>query len=112
MRVALHGEAQCDGDEACIPRTEVCREGHGTKKKERFFFCRSRTAACATTNSPEPSMITPAEVKMALETKALELNVTIIGVHSVTLIDSNTVNAIFDIQGDESGIGLHFQFPL
>jgi hypothetical protein len=57
-------------------------------------------------------MTTPAEVKMALELKAMMLAVTITGVHSVCLIDHDTVDAIFDIKPDESGCGLHFQFPL
>ena len=58
-------------------------------------------------------MTTPAEVKMALERKALELNVTITGVHSVVLVDNDTVDVMFDIEPDVSGgNGLHFTFPL
>ena len=57
-------------------------------------------------------MTMPAEVKMALEIKAMELEVSIVGVHSVRLVDGDTVSAIFDIAPDESGNGLHFEFPL
>lgn len=58
-------------------------------------------------------MTTPAEVKMALERKAVELNVTITGVHSVMLVDNDSVDVIFDIEPDvSSGNGLHFTFPL
>jgi len=45
-------------------------------------------------------MTMPCEVKMELERRALELAVTIVGVHSVCLIDDDTVDAIFDIEPD------------
>jgi hypothetical protein len=54
----------------------------------------------------------PIEVKLALERKAIELGVSITGVHSVCLIDEDTVSAIFDITPDQTGNGLHFEFPL
>jgi hypothetical protein len=58
-------------------------------------------------------MTLPIEVKLTLERKALELGVTIVGVHSVCLIDDTTVNAIFDIEPDvNGGNGLHFNFAL
>ena len=47
-------------------------------------------------------MTMPAEVKMALEIKAMELEVSIVGVHSVRLVDGDTVSAIFDIAPDET----------
>jgi hypothetical protein len=56
-------------------------------------------------------MILPVEVKMLLERKAIELGVSIVGVHSVVL-DENTVDVIYDIAPDENGSGLHFSFPL
>jgi hypothetical protein len=56
-------------------------------------------------------MTLPAAVKMALERKALALGVSIVGVHSVVLVD-NTVDVIDDVEPDESGSGLHFSFPL
>ena len=54
----------------------------------------------------------PIEVKLALERKALELSVKITGVHSVVLVDDDTRDAIFDIEPDANGTGLHFTFPL
>jgi hypothetical protein len=57
-------------------------------------------------------MTMPIEVKLALERKAIEMAVTIVGVHSVRLVDDDTVSAIFDIAPDESGNGLYFEFPL
>ena len=36
----------------------------------------------------------------------------ITGVHSIVMIDSTTVSAIFDIVPDTSGSGLHFEFEL
>jgi hypothetical protein len=56
-------------------------------------------------------MTLPVEVKMALERKALSLGVSIVGVHSVVLVE-NTVDVIYDVEPDENGSGLHFQFPL
>ena len=45
--------------------------------------------------------------------RSLELGVTIVGVHSVCLVDDTTVNAIFDIEPDmNGGNGLHFNFAL
>jgi hypothetical protein len=57
---------------------------------------------------------TPHEVKFALELKALELAVTVTGVHSVCLIDDDgpVVDVIFDVEPDPCGCGLHFMFPL
>ncbi len=57
-------------------------------------------------------MTMPAEVKLMLERKTLELGVTIIGVHSVLMVDEEMVSAIFDIAPDESGSGMLFTFPL
>ena len=37
---------------------------------------------------------------------------TIVGVHSVVLVDGTTVNVIYDIEPDVSGSGLHFEFEL
>ena len=56
-------------------------------------------------------MTMPAEVKMALERKALDAGVSIVGVHSVVLI-GDTVDVIYDVEPDESSSGMHFQFPL
>jgi hypothetical protein len=56
-------------------------------------------------------MTVPAEVKMELELKALNLGVSIVGVHSVCLVE-NTVDVIYDVEPDENGSGLHFQFSL
>ena len=59
-------------------------------------------------------MTTPAEVKMALQVKALELAVRVTGVHSLCLYDDDgpVVDAIFDVEPDPHGCGLHFVFPL
>jgi hypothetical protein len=57
-------------------------------------------------------MTLPAEVKMELERKALDLGARIVGVHSVYLVDNDTVDVIFDIDPDPAGNGLHFQFLL
>jgi len=35
-----------------------------------------------------------------------------VGVHSIVLVDANTVSAIFDIEPDLCGNGLHFEFEL
>ena len=56
---------------------------------------------------PHPHM-----VKLAVETKAAKLAVTITGVHSVVCLDGDEVYAIFDVEPDESGDGLHFVFPM
>ena len=56
-------------------------------------------------------MTLPIEVKLALERKAIELGVRIVGVHSVCLVDGD-VDVIFDVEPDPSGNGLHFVFPL
>jgi hypothetical protein len=55
-------------------------------------------------------MTLPAEVKMSLERKALDLGVSIVGVHRVVLI-GDTVDVVYDVEPDESGSGLHFSFP-
>jgi hypothetical protein len=62
-------------------------------------------------------MITPHEIKFALEQLLLTLAnggpvPVITGVHSLVLIDSTTVSAIFDIMPDTSGSGLYFEFEL
>ena len=62
-------------------------------------------------------MTTPHEVKFALDRKLLELAgggpvPTIVGVHSVVLVDGSTVSVIYDIEPDVSGSGLHFEFEL
>ena len=57
-------------------------------------------------------MTMPIEVKLELERKAIEQGVSIVGVHSVCLVDEDTVSAIFDIAPDPTGNGLHFEFPL
>ena len=62
-------------------------------------------------------MTTPHEVKFALDRKLLELAgggpvPTIVGVHSVVLVDGTTVSVIYDIEPDVSGSGLHFEFEL
>jgi hypothetical protein len=62
-------------------------------------------------------MKTPAEVKFELEQLLLTLAnggpiPVITGVHSLVLIDSTTVSAIFDIVPDTSGSGLQFEFEL
>ena len=61
--------------------------------------------------------MTPHEVKFALDRKLLELSgggpvPTIVGVHSVVLVDGTTVSVIYDIEPDVSGSGLHFEFEL
>jgi hypothetical protein len=56
--------------------------------------------------------MTPGEVKFELEMEAQARGVSVVGVHSVVLIDNDEVDAIFDIRPDESGCGLHFAFPL
>jgi hypothetical protein len=56
--------------------------------------------------------MSPHEVKLTLERLTLEQGVMITGVHSVALVDDSTVSAIFDIEPDPSGNGLHFEFPL
>jgi hypothetical protein len=62
-------------------------------------------------------MKTPAEVKFELELRLLKLAnggtvPMITGVHSLVMIDSATVSAIFDIVPDVSGSGLYFEFEL
>jgi hypothetical protein len=57
-------------------------------------------------------MTTAAEIKFALQRKAMELAVRITGVHSVVLIGGDTVDLILDIEPDECGCGLHFVCPL
>jgi hypothetical protein len=57
-------------------------------------------------------MTTPHEVKLGLERKALEMQVTIVGVHSIRMEDDTTCSAIFDIEPDESHNGLFFLFEL
>ena len=62
-------------------------------------------------------MTTPHEVKFRLEQRLLELAgggpvPTIVGVHSVVLVDGTTVSVIYDIEPDVSGSGLHFEFEL
>jgi hypothetical protein len=63
-------------------------------------------------------MITPAEVKFRLEKKLVDLAKdgrpvpVITGVHSIVMIASKAVSAIFDIAPDADGSGLHFQFEL
>jgi hypothetical protein len=62
-------------------------------------------------------MKTPAEVKFELEQCLLKLAnggpvPMITGVHSIVMIDSTTVSAIFDIVPDSSGSGLYFEFEL
>jgi hypothetical protein len=54
----------------------------------------------------------PAELKMQLEMRAHVLGVTIVGVHSVCLVDDDTMDIIFDVTPDECGCGLHIVFPL
>ena len=49
-------------------------------------------------------MTLPAEVKMSLERKALDLGVSIVGVHRVVLI-GDTVDVVYDVEPDESGSG-------
>jgi hypothetical protein len=61
-------------------------------------------------------MTTSAEVKFRLEKKLVDLAKdggpvpVITGVHSIVMIDSTTVSAIFDISPDADGSGLHFVF--
>ena len=62
-------------------------------------------------------MMTPHEIKFALEQQLLKLAnggpvPVITGVHSLVMIDSTTVSAIFDIMPDSDGSGLHFEFEL
>jgi hypothetical protein len=62
-------------------------------------------------------MKTPAQVKFELEQQLLKLAnggpVPIItGVHSLVLLDSTTVSAIFDIVPDAGGSGLYFEFEV
>jgi len=63
-------------------------------------------------------MMTPHEIKFALEERLLDLAPdggpvpVITGVHSIVMIDSTTVSAIFDIVSDMDGTGLHFEFKL
>jgi hypothetical protein len=57
-------------------------------------------------------MILPAEVKMQLERKAIDIGVSIVGVHSIRLTDDDTVSAIFEVTPDEDGSGLHLSFPM
>jgi hypothetical protein len=62
-------------------------------------------------------MKTPAEVKFELEQRLLKLAnggpvPMITGVHSIVMIDSTTVSAIFDIVPDSSGSGLYFEFEV
>ena len=63
-------------------------------------------------------MTTPAQIKFQLEQRLLALArdggsvPTIVGVHSVVRIDTNTVSVIYDIEPDPSGNGLHFEFAL
>jgi hypothetical protein len=62
-------------------------------------------------------MKTPAEVKFELEQLLVKLAnggpvPMITGVHSIVMIDSTTVSAIFDIVPDSGGNGLYFEFEL
>ena len=63
-------------------------------------------------------MTTPAQIKFRLEQRLLDLAPdggpvpTIVGVHSIVLIDTNTVSVIYDIEPDSGGSGLHFEFAL
>ena len=62
--------------------------------------------------------MTPAEIKFALEQRLFALASdggpvpTIVGIHSVVLINATTVSGIFDIVPDTGGSGLHFEFEL
>jgi hypothetical protein len=56
-------------------------------------------------------MTMPIEIKLAVERMALELEVTVVGVHSVCLVDGD-VDVIFDVEPDLSGNGWHLVFPL
>jgi hypothetical protein len=63
-------------------------------------------------------MTTRAEVKFRLEKKILDLAKdggpvpVITGVHSIVMIDSTTVSAMFDIAPDAYGNGFNFEFEL
>ena len=63
-------------------------------------------------------MTTPAQIKFQLEQRLLALArdggpvPTIVGMHSVVRIDTNTVSVIYDIEPDPGGNGLHFEFEL
>jgi hypothetical protein len=56
-------------------------------------------------------MTMPIEIKLALERKAIEMAVTITGVHSCA-VEDGIAYVIFDVAPDEAGCGLHFEFPL
>ena len=62
--------------------------------------------------------MTPVEIKFALEQRLFALASdggpvpTIVGIHSVVLINATTVSAIFDIEPEPCGNGLHFEFEL
>jgi hypothetical protein len=55
-------------------------------------------------------MTMPIEIKLAVERMALELEVTVVGVHSVCLVDGDV--DVFDVEPDLSGNGWHLVFPL
>src|SRR5262249_23065492 len=72
-------------------------------------------ASCARRSNE--AMKTPAEVKFELEQLLLKLAnggpvPMITGVHSIVMIDSTTVSAIFDITPDANGSGLYFEFEV
>jgi hypothetical protein len=62
--------------------------------------------------------MTPHEIKFQLEQKLLALAQDgapvpmITGVHSLVMLDTTTVSAIFDIMPDASDSGLYFEFEL
>ena len=56
-------------------------------------------------------MTLPAEVKMSLERKALDLGVSIVGVHRIVLI-GDTVDVVYDVEPGRKRQRSPFLFPL